>query len=362
MTTTTVKPTDRSGAPLPVGSLALLFVALVAIGVAWGVQLSQGLQVTGLSQQVVWGLYIAGFFVAAGAGAGLVLLAALGEFLPALGIARRRSTLLLALAAFVTAGVLIALDLGDPLNSWRIATAGRFTSPMTWDFWTLAAATVLALLYLLAAWKQPAASGATRTLGVLAAVAALLLVVAESAMLAGLAARPLWSGGLTLVSFLVAAAVAALGAGVLAWKGEAARVGRWLGVGLALSLVLVLAEVLGLALSSEPRSTAEAAALLRGEVSPLFWAYVVVGLLLPLALLVGGRGVGRLPVVAGLALLGVVLQKLWLLVAGQAVPWLALPAGRYWPTWVEVVGLLGAAALLAGLYLLLCHLTHLQEG
>jgi hypothetical protein len=57
-----------------------------------------------------------------------------------------------------------------------------------------------------------------------------------------------------------------------------------------------------------------------------------------------------------------VLQKLWLLVAGQAVPWLALPAGRYWPTWVEVVGLLGAAALLAGLYLLLCHLTHLQEG
>jgi len=57
-----------------------------------------------------------------------------------------------------------------------------------------------------------------------------------------------------------------------------------------------------------------------------------------------------------------VLQKLWLLVAGQVVPWLALPAGSYWPTWVEVVGVLGAAALLAGLYRLLRHLTHLQEG
>ena len=178
----------------------------------------------------------------------------------------------------------------------------------------------------------------------LAAVAALLLVVAESAMLAGLAARPLWSGGLTLVSFLVAAAVAALGAGVLAWKGEAARVGRWLGVGLALSLVLVLAEVLGLALSSEPRSTAEAAALLRGEVSPLFWAYVVVGLLLPLALLVGGRGVGRLPVVAGLALWAWCAEAV--AAGGGAGGALVGCRGRYRPTWVEVG--LGAAALLAG--------------
>ena len=362
MTTTTVKPTERGSAPLPMGSLALLFVALAAIGVAWGLQLSQGLQVTGLSQQVVWGLYIAGFFVAAGTGAGLVALAALGEFRPALGTERRRSTLLLALAAFVTAGLLIAMDLGDPLNTWRIATARRFTSLMTWDFWALAAAAVLAFVYLLVAWKQPASSGTTKTLGVLAAVAALLLVVAESWLLSALAAHPLWGGGLTLVSFLVAAAVAALGAAVLAWKSAAPRFGRWLGVALGVSLLLVLAEVLTLALSSAPRSAEEVAALLSGDVSPLFWAYIVVGLALPLALLVWAKGTSRLPVVAALALIGVVLQKLWLLVAGQTVPWLALPPGSYWPTWVEVVGLLGAAALVAGLYLVLRHLTHLKEA
>lgn len=362
MTTTTVKPTERASAPLPMGSIALLFVALVAIGVAWGLQLSQGLQVTGLSQQVVWGLYIAGFFVAAGTGAGLMVLAALGEFLPAIGTERRRSTLLLVLAAFVTAGVLIAMDLGDPLNTWRIATAGRFTSLMTWDFWALAGAAVLAFVYLLASWKQTASSGTTRTLAVLAAIAALLLLVAESWMLSALAAHPLWGGGLTLVNFLVAAAVAALGAAVLAWKGQAPRFARWLGVALGVSLLLVLAEVLTLALSGEPRSGEEVGALLTGNVSPLFWATIVVGLVLPLALLVWAKGAGRLPIAAALALIGVVLQKLWLLVAGQTVPWLALPQGSYWPTWVEVVGLIGAVALVAGLYLVLRHLTHLQEA
>src|SRR5690606_32490317 len=112
MTTTTVKPTDPSGAPLPMGGIALLFVGLVAIGVAWGLQVSLGLQVTGLSPQVVWGLDIAGFCAAAGVGAGLALLAALGAVLPAIGITRRRSTLLLGLAAFVPAGVLSAMDLG----------------------------------------------------------------------------------------------------------------------------------------------------------------------------------------------------------------------------------------------------------
>jgi len=359
MTTTTVQ--KQGSPPLPASGIVLLIVALASIGVAWSLQLSQGMQVTGLSQQVVWGLYIAGFFTAAGAGAGLVTLTALGEFTPSIPTTQRRSMLLLALACFVAAGVLIAMDLGHPLNTWRIATAGRFSSIMTWDFWALAASGLLTLVYLIAAWNHAASTETTRLLAVLASLTALALVAAESWMLSVLVARPFWGGGLTLINFLAAGAVAALAVGVLAWKNLSPRFGQWLALAIGVSLVLVLAEVLTLLVGTDPRSSAEMTALLAGNVSPLFWAHVVVGLVLPLALLVLGKGAGRLPAVAVLALLGVVVHKLWMLVVGQTVPWLALPEGNYWPTWSEYLGVLGAVALVAGIHIAARQVTHLRE-
>jgi Ni/Fe-hydrogenase subunit HybB-like protein len=53
----------------------------------------------------------------------------------------------------------------------------------------------------------------------------------------------------------------------------------------------------------------------------------------------------------GNKILGVLLEKTWLLAAGQAQPWLDLPTGTYAPTWVEIVGVVGMVALGAVLYL-----------
>ncbi|MFW5943422.1 MAG: NrfD/PsrC family molybdoenzyme membrane anchor subunit [Chloroflexota bacterium] len=357
MTTTTVQKPESPR--LPVSGLLLLILALAAIGVAWGLQLSRGMQVTGLGQQITWGLYIAGFFTAAGAGGGLVTLAALSEFTPAIPTAYRRNMLLLALASFVAAGVLIAMDLGHPLNTWRIAIAGRFDSLMTWDFWALSGSGLLALVYLTVVWRTTASTGTTRVVGVLAALAALALLVAESWMLAVLVARPFWGGGQMLLNFLAAGAVGALALGVLAWKDLAPRFGRWLALALGVSLVLVLAEALTLLVSVEPRAAEELGILLLGSVSSVFWLHVVLGLILPLAMLIWSRGASR--PAALLALLGVVAHKLWLLVVGQTVPWLDLPQASYWPTWIEYLGLAGAAALVAALYIGFRHLAQLDE-
>jgi Ni/Fe-hydrogenase subunit HybB-like protein len=45
------------------------------------------------------------------------------------------------------------------------------------------------------------------------------------------------------------------------------------------------------------------------------------------------------------------LEKTWVLAAGQAQPWLNLEVGSYFPTWIEIVGVVGMVALGVVLYL-----------
>lgn len=344
--------------------LALIVLALIALGglgLAWKLQLEQGLQVTGLNQRVVWGLYIAGFFTAVGAGAGLVALTAIGEFAPQVPVLRRRSTLLLALACMVAGGLLISMDLGAPANLLLILTAGRLNSMMTLDFWALLVTGAITLVYLIVGWGRKEKTPLTRVLGVLALIGATGLIVVESWMLAGLAAHPLWSGGMTVVSFLAAAMVSALSIVALTWHEDSGALRGWLAFGLGLSLVLVLSEVFTGFLLGEPRAARETGFLLTGELSQSFWLYIVLGLALPLVLALSGKSTVLLRLGAVLAILGVFVEKYWLLSAGQALPWLATPADSYLPTNTELIGLVGAIALAGALYLGVGKLARMQE-
>ena len=76
MTTSTVSVKKVN----PVLIVAIL-LALAGI-VAWIYQLIVGMQATGLGQQIVWGLYISAFFTAVGAGAALLALTGVSEFVP----------------------------------------------------------------------------------------------------------------------------------------------------------------------------------------------------------------------------------------------------------------------------------------
>ena len=342
--TTTVN--QRREAQLPIIIWVILIVlGLGGLGGAWILQLIQGMGVTGLGQQVVWGLYIAGFFTAMGGGAALVALATLSEFSILVPVARRRSVLLLALVNFVIGGLLIAMDVGNPINVWRILTAGRFTSMMTWDFLALFATGILTFVYLIVSWRQAAATTLTRTFGILALIGAALLVVVEGWMLSIIAARPLWSGGLTTASFLVAAFVAGLSIAMLAWPDIDQKLGNWLKIGLWGNLAIVLIEVLTGAIEKDMRPHLEVNQLLTGAFSPMFWTYLIGGLLAPLAVLLWRKELLWLRVASVLALLGVIAEKLWLLSAGQALPWLALPEGFYSPTLIEFLGVVGGIAL-----------------
>jgi len=113
--------------------------ALFALGVAnYAVQLDRGLVVTGMSDQVSWGFYIANFAFFVGIAAAAVLLV-----IPAYLFHRAdvKAVVLLgegmAVAAVITAMLFVLVDIGHPERAWHVVPMlGRFNFPssmLAWD-------------------------------------------------------------------------------------------------------------------------------------------------------------------------------------------------------------------------------------
>ncbi len=337
-------------------AIALIILAIIGVGGlgwAWGSQMIRGMEITGLNQQVVWGLYIAGFFVAMGIGSTLVVLAAASEFTSQVSTELRKPLLMTALASFLVGGILIGMDVGNPINIWRIITAGRLTSMMTWDFWALIVVGFLTLLYLFVCWGKTASSVLTKGISILAMISAIMLVVVEGWMLGILTARPLWHGSITVLNFIVSAAIAGVAVAMLIWPDILRNFSRWLKIGLLVSLVILLVDVSTIWVGESIPPQDEVMISVSGSLSPIFWLLVIGGLLIPILMLWETQRAGWLRVAAILALMGVFLEKIWILSAGQTIPWLDIPAEAYKSTWVEWVGIVGSVAFASFFYLLI---------
>jgi Ni/Fe-hydrogenase subunit HybB-like protein len=125
--------------------------------------------------------------------------------------------------------------------------------------------------------------------------------------------------------------------------------------GAVLLLLLMLVGLNGFELASvlyagSPDTQAAATVLLTGSLAPLFWAQVLLGVVLPF-LLLAGLGQNRAAVIgaAVLVLLGVLAAKYLVLTAGQKLPFLQAEAS-YVPTLVEVGGVIGVLGLAGLLY------------
>ena len=90
--------------------------------------------------------------------------------------------------------------------------------------------------------------------------------------------------------------------------------------------------------------------VLTGFAAPAFWLQLIVGLLLPIALLARKTSVG---LAAILAVFGVLAEKVWMLAAGSAIPWMPEQQGVYSPSWVEIVAVVGMVAIGVLIYRLL---------
>lgn len=115
-----------------------------------------GLNKTGLNDKYIWGLNIQGFFALSSFGTGiLILLSAmilfLGEDYPKTLFQFASS---IAFACLISSQLLMGADLGKPLRALRILIGKNFTSPLTLDFLTLGALTILSFLFTFGLWMN----------------------------------------------------------------------------------------------------------------------------------------------------------------------------------------------------------------
>jgi Ni/Fe-hydrogenase subunit HybB-like protein len=194
------------------GSLTLI----ILVGAyAYSVQLRHGLGVTGLSDHVSWGLYIANFTFLVGLAAAALMLVLPAYILEDVDFGR--AVLMaeaVAVAALVMCLTFVVVDLGNPLGGWhlipRIGYLNWPQSLLAWDvivlngYLALNLAIPFYILYSHFAGRTPDKRKYLPWM-YLAVVWAVSIHLVTAFLLAGLPARPFWNTALLGPRFLASA-------------------------------------------------------------------------------------------------------------------------------------------------------------
>jgi len=367
------------------GTLAALIVLVLFGLAAWIYQLTQGLIVTGMRDEVSWGLYISTFAFFVGLSAGGLIMASASELFGVKSLRPlSRIGVLTAAACVLVAAVTIIPDLGNPQRVWELFAYPNWTSPLVWDVLIILAYFLFAGADLAVMTRRGLSpSKRARQLRTLAYVGlpSAVLLHSITAWIFGLQiSRPWWNTALLAPVFVVSAILSGTALVVLVVL-AAKRFGglqlptetwstlaRLIATTIAIDLFLVGADYITILWGNVPRDTATLNLILPGgSWQWVFWVEWIVGGLIPFLLLVLPRWRGRpgvIGVASALVLAGVYAFRVELIEGGLLKPLLALPPGvslgsgasgsfqflgSYHPTWVEygiVAGLLAFLALL----------------
>ncbi len=374
---------------------ALAGAALLALGgAASGLYLiTAGHHVTGMDNQVVWGLPHVFAIALILAGSGAFAIAALAPRLAGpIGQPWGRLGTGVAVALLLGGLAILVLDLGSPQ---RILAAMRLNplSSFSRNIALYTAFTAIALLHL-GALIEPRMRRYAGITGGLAALVALLLALNVGSIFGMLAARPVYGGAIMMPLFLVTAVAYGTAAFSLAWQavlrsqGQAppaaatARLATVLLTGVIATATLLALHLLTLLYRPGLREAARFLLIDGGAYPVLFWiGAVAIGIITPTLLLLrrAARARGRaLAGASGSVLAGGLAHLFVVIVGGQAVPLQALPgrgvagagfdeeAASYVPTaWEALLGIggvgLAAAILLVALRVLPLTASHLPE-
>ena len=266
---------------------------------------------------------IAVYFFLGGLGAGAFLLSVTAnywkqEFKP---VAKTASVI--APIAIAVGLLFLLLDLGQPLRAWRLFLSFNPTSALSWGVWFLNIFFALSLVY---AWFLATGQASRARLAAYAGVPfAILVGTYTGVLLAQAPGRVLWHSALVPVLFLNGGLVSGVAATMLLSAGRQSKellskLGKVAGWLVVLELVLVAIEVIIL-FNGEAKGVEVAKALLTGEFSFLFLGVeIVLGALIPLAILLRSKATSvALALASVLVLIGVFTMRYVVVIGGQVI-------------------------------------------
>lgn len=364
--------------------LLLLGGALTAGGLAAARYMEEhGHAVTGMSNQVVWGLpHVFAIFMVVAA-SGVLNVASIGSVFGQSAYKPRAPLSGLLSIALLAGGLMVLmLDLGRPDRVIVAATHYNFRSVFAWNVFLYSGMAAIVAIYLWTMFERRM-NRFSRPAGIAALVWRFALTTGTGSIFGFLVARQAYQSAVLAPLFIVLSFAWGLAVFLLvqsvmyAWNGQTlpepvrARMGRLLGVFVAASLYLVAVYHLT-NLYFARQSAFEAFVLLghgdeSGIYPMLFWGgYVLVGAVLPMVLLFLPRGAGSNGMLAASALVvaGAFAFLFVFIVGGQSFPLEIFPGHQVsssfadgavelyrprWPEWLLGFGGVGAAFLLTAI-------------
>ena len=356
--------------------------ALVVAGVAaWIYQLASGLGVTGMSNGVSWGLYIACFMFFVGLSAGGLIVASSASVFH---IAEYKKVALPAIicstVCICCAGMFVLIDMGGIQRVWRILVGPNPTSPLVWDVCVITCYLIINIVYLVfMCSKKPGAADRVSIVSRFALPIA-ILVHSVTAWIFGLQVAKEWYTAILAPIFVASAMDSGLALLLLALMGLnksgvfkvenklISSLAGLLAVCIAVDAFFIGCECLTMAYPGAKGAEA-LTVMASGITAPFFWIEIIGGLLVPFLLMVFAKNRANMKLVSVacvLVVLGVFCKRIWLLftsfyefniagapgvISGSSVARGASGVdvfamlGTYAPTWVEIAVSVGVVSL-----------------
>jgi dimethyl sulfoxide reductase membrane subunit len=360
-----------------------LWWAVLVVGIGIGLsaflyQWANGLGVTGLSNTISWGLYIISFMFLVGVSAGGLIVVAGSELVESDRFEPfTRLAVIVSGTAIAAAAISILPDLGRPQLAWKMVWQPHWTSPLIWDVIVITVYLTIAAVDLWLLTRPEPRPKALRTMAFIALPAAVLVHSVTAWIFGLLVARPFWNTALLAPMFISSALVSGTALLIVVahvvdrtteWDPpdrvfpDLGRLMVWF---IGVDAFLLFAEILTTYLSRVPDHLKQLNVILVGRLAPVFWAEVVLGLVVPFAIFASRLRYRRGWLVAAgvLSLVGVFFKRINIVMTSMFEPLVGLapgiPGGRpgqefrpdqiYVPTVVEVGVLIGVACFVGAL-------------
>jgi len=330
----------------------LLMIVLFAV-MGWALygyinQLIYGLGVTGMNRPVFWGIYIVNFVFLIGISAGGIAVASL---LHLAGIEKYKSVgriaEIVAIISLILAMISILFDIGRPNRLFNLFIYAQLVSPLIWDVIVINIYFVLCLALLWASLKNK-----PKLAKIFAYISIPVFVFGSSvtAWIFGLMkSQPGWHTTILAPLFICSALVSGLALVILAtvfakWAFKidiendvVVNLGKYFKILLPILFYFLFCEFLTIAFAGIPAHTNVLNELISGKFASIFWFDIIVGIVIPFVLLVLGFGktVAGTGLISILSFLGVLAERVDIILPPFYHPLLITSEIGYSPTWIE---------------------------